>query len=216
MTLNDDTRAALLEAAGEIFAAKGFEAATVREICKRAGAANIAAVNYYFGDKENLYVEAVRTSFCDRGVKDVPAWPPGTPREVRLRDFVRHFMAGLIGNGRPAWHLQLVGRELSQPSAACAAFVRDYARPHFDLLLGIVNDFVPPQTPPDRRHLLALSIIGQCIHHRCARTVIGQLVGEDEAGTYTAERLAEHIADFSLAALGQAAKKPAKRPSKSV
>jgi len=40
------------------------------------------------------------------------------------------------------------------------------------------------------------------IHHRCAKTIITQLVGEDEVRGYTAERLAEHIADFSLAALG--------------
>jgi AcrR family transcriptional regulator len=47
------TREALLEAAAQVFAELGFRAATVREICQRARA-NIASVNYHFGDKENL------------------------------------------------------------------------------------------------------------------------------------------------------------------
>ena len=56
---HDLTKARLLEAAGEEFAEKGFELARVRAICERAGA-NLAAINYHFGDKEQLYVEVLR------------------------------------------------------------------------------------------------------------------------------------------------------------
>ena len=47
------TRERLLSAAGDVFVEKGFRDATVAEICARAGA-NIAAVNYYFVDPENV------------------------------------------------------------------------------------------------------------------------------------------------------------------
>ena len=56
----DATRDRLLMAAGEVFAEKGFDKATVREICQAANVQNIAAVNYYFGDKERLYIESVK------------------------------------------------------------------------------------------------------------------------------------------------------------
>src|SRR6516164_2523355 len=88
MASADEPRQRLLEAAGEIFAAKGFEGATVRDICKRAGA-NIAAVNYYFRDKERLYIEAVKHAACIEPEEVHLAWPPNTPAAVKLRDFIR-------------------------------------------------------------------------------------------------------------------------------
>ncbi len=56
---HDDTRSRLLAAAGPVFADKGYQAATIRDICLAAGV-NVASVNYYFGDKATLYLETVK------------------------------------------------------------------------------------------------------------------------------------------------------------
>jgi AcrR family transcriptional regulator len=203
MLPSDDTRSRLLESAGQVFAEKGFEAATVREICRGADVQNIAAINYYFGDKESLYHEAVRIAF--KGSADpipAPEWPEGTDPAVKLRQFIRGFAGALIGDHRKPWHYHLMSRELAQPTSGCVAFVRDFARPHFELLKGILREALPKDSPAESVNLTALSIVGQVIHHRCAKPIISQMVGEDEASGYTAERLAEHIADFSLAAVG--------------
>src|SRR4051812_31772436 len=96
--VDDGTRGRLLEMAGEVFAERGFEAATVREICRRADVQNIASINYYFGDKNNLYVEAVRTAF--KGSAD-PVAPPTMPADAapsqKLRAYIAEFAAILIG-----------------------------------------------------------------------------------------------------------------------
>nr|WP_040920053.1 TetR family transcriptional regulator [Saccharomonospora glauca] len=54
----EDTRAALLAAAREIFAESGYHHATVRTIAARAGV-DAAMVNHWFGSKEGLFAQAV-------------------------------------------------------------------------------------------------------------------------------------------------------------
>lgn len=53
-----DTRAALLRAAREVFADSGYEGTTVRAIAARAGV-DAAMVNHWFGGKEGLFAQAV-------------------------------------------------------------------------------------------------------------------------------------------------------------
>lgn len=55
---SDATRQAILQAAQQVFMAKGFDAAGVREIATRAGA-NVALINRYFGSKEQLFFAAI-------------------------------------------------------------------------------------------------------------------------------------------------------------
>ena len=50
---DNETRKTLLEVACEVFAQMGYQGTTIAEISRRAGA-NIAAVNYHFGNKSVL------------------------------------------------------------------------------------------------------------------------------------------------------------------
>jgi TetR/AcrR family transcriptional regulator, regulator of cefoperazone and chloramphenicol sensitivity len=113
-----DTRQRLLEAAGEVFAERGFRAATVREICQRAKA-NLAAVNYHFGDKEHLYAAVLQYTFRYARQKyfhpTLGLSADATP-EARLRAFICSFLFRLLDEGLPAWHGKLMAREMAEPT----------------------------------------------------------------------------------------------------
>lgn len=59
-TETDNNRKKLLRAAAELFADKGFDAVSTRDLCSRAEV-NVAAISYYFGGKEGLYLEVFQT-----------------------------------------------------------------------------------------------------------------------------------------------------------
>jgi len=197
----DDTRHRLLQVAGEVFAENGFSAATVREICERAGA-NIAAVNYHFRDKEHLYIEVIRHAHHG-GVEDLPPeWKLGTPPAVKLREYIRHMLTRILEDERPVWHAQLMLREMTEPTQACVALVESYLRPRYDRLDEVITELVSAETSATDRHLIAFSIVGQCLHFKVLKPIGPLLVGEAEYRTYDVARLANHVAQFSLAALG--------------
>lgn len=198
----DDTRERLLSAASKVFAEKGFEKATVREICQAAEVSNLAAVNYYFGDKERLYIECVKLAHQVR-IDEVPlpVWNPTTTPEMKLHGLVLTMLRRMIGGNCQPWHEQLMMREVGKPTAAVAELVQEFIRPHFEILLAVIDELLPAKTSAEKRHQIAFSIVGQCLHYKVAKPIVELLVGPQEVASYTPEGLAEHITQFSLAAI---------------
>jgi AcrR family transcriptional regulator len=197
----DATPERVIEAAGEIFAEKGFDSATVREICHR-GKANLAAINYYFGDKRRLYIEAVKRAHKNRAeLFPLPEWKVGTPPQKKLADFVLTLLRRMISPAGSKWEGQLLLREIAHPTEACQELVRDYIRPNFEALGSILEELMPGATP-EKRHLVGFSIVGQCLHYRVTAPVTRMLVSEGEFSRYQPEQLAEHITEFTLRGIG--------------
>ncbi len=198
-----DPRVRILSAAGREFAERGYEAATVRDICSAAGV-NVAAVNYYFGDKRRLYIESVKHAHAER-LRRVPQpeWAPGTPAPQKLRDFVGSMLDRMLGGDQPPWQVGLMMRELLQPTEACRELVENSIRPLFETLLGILDEVVAGALPEAQLRRVGLSIIGQCFLYRAAGDVVAMLVPADEIETsHTPSAIADHVTRLTLAALG--------------
>ncbi|MGA2713141.1 MAG: CerR family C-terminal domain-containing protein [Bryobacteraceae bacterium] len=206
--LPDGTRNKLIDSAGQVFAESGFQAATVREICARAGV-NIALVNYYFGDKLELYAEVLRQSIgASKDGLVQKALQSAAPPEAALREMILAMVHRIYRADRPGWHFRLMVHELAQPTPAMAAVIDETMRPVYERICGLIGAML--QLPPDhdKTRLCAHSIIAQVVHYSHARQVISQLWPELEL---TAERIAQiatHIADFSLAYLREIAPGP--------
>jgi AcrR family transcriptional regulator len=197
-----DTRARLLDAAAEIFSAEGFRAATVRQICQRARA-NVAAIHYHFGGKEELYLELLR----QLGRRAFERYPPtlGLPAqptsEERLFAFVHAFLLRVLSEDGFARHGRVLSREMVDPSPAFEHVIDEFIRPHFEHLRGIVAALQGPGADESEVRLAARSIVAQCAFYHHARALIERLSPGEPRDPAAIRALAEHITRFSLEGL---------------
>jgi AcrR family transcriptional regulator len=195
------TRDKLIDAAGHVFAERGFRATTIREICKRAGA-NVAAVNYTFGDKMGLYTEVLRHSV--RAAKTATmnvALDSSLSPEDTIRGVIRARLMSMCREELPDWHIRLVMHECSQPTGAMQRVVDEGMRPIYDRMKEAVGQVIG--LPPDHEttRLSVNSIVGQILFYTFSRPVLMHLQPELKLTPDQLERIADHIADFSLAYL---------------
>jgi TetR/AcrR family transcriptional regulator, regulator of cefoperazone and chloramphenicol sensitivity len=194
---SDDTREKLLKAAEQIFAERGFFATTVREICQRAGA-NVAAVNYHFGDKLNLYTEVLRRFARTLDVEAAIADRTAPPEEL-LRKIIRMRLQGVFASDNPDWGFRLMLHEWVQPTPAMARVMNESLRPLYDRFRDIVGAMLGLPRDHETTRLCVHSIIGQAIHYVQGRPILARLWPELKMTPDQVDRIADHIADFSLA-----------------
>lgn len=203
------TRSRLIAAAGEVFAAQGFQSATVREICSRAGA-NIAAVNYHFGDKTELYLAVIRESVC-AAVDDQRALAAtNAPRhansveiaEAELSAVVTAMLSKMSADAkRPAWHFRIMAHEMVAPTPVFARVVDEVIGPQHARLCGIISKIIGGSRDSERTRLAANSVVAQVLLYAHGRPVIERLWRGFEMNERTTHRIAAHIASFSLCSL---------------
>ncbi|MBA4063516.1 MAG: DUF1956 domain-containing protein [Isosphaera sp.] len=197
-----DARGRLLEAGQAAFADRGFDGATVRDICRRAGV-NIAGVTYHFGGKEGLYVEAVKHAHtCAARMNDFPAPPPGTPPVEKLRVFIREMVARMHAPASTT-AMKLMMREMADPGRAAGVVVDEFIRPVAFALRGILRELLPGLDEP-RLLATGFSVIGQILFYRQNRPVSELIFGKAAVDALDAGLVTDHVTRFTLAALGLA------------
>lgn len=210
---SDGTREKLLDAAEEVFAETGYHDATVREICARAGT-NLALVNYHFRGKLGLYTEVLQRTVRLGHLAAIQAALDlkGTPEEI-LREVVKARMRGIGNSGLVDRQFRIVIHELAKPTPAMTRVVNTISRPVYDRLLETIGAITGLAPGDEKTRLCAHSVMGQIMLYVLARPFLMRLWPELKMSAEQLDRIAEHIADFSLAYLRQErAKRQARKP----
>jgi len=199
-----NTRERLLRAATEVFAERGFEAASVREICRRAGA-NVAAVNYHFGDKKTLYASIFDGVFATLREYRTAFLPRSAPPEQRLATYIRSFFEELyyVEEEAPAsTHIAAMYLlEMARPTEVLDRIVQDYIAEDAAELRDIVGQLLGPDADLMTVLNCAASVVGQILYYYHAQPLIQRLHPDLPPVEARIEELIEHVGRFSLAGI---------------
>lgn len=199
---HDSTRSRLLQAAGEVFAEHGLRSATIQMICRKAGA-NIAAVNYYFGGKENLYYEAIKWGRkCCAGADELQAKDlVNLAPEEALRRFVADYLRMLLSPRNLEWYFRIISREMAEPTPVLDRFIREVIHARRACLAGVIKRLTGGKLSARRLELIGSSLVGQCLFYNHCQTIVLRLRGKPAYEQADIDELVEHITAFSLAAI---------------
>ena len=143
-TPNDSkkTRASLIEAAGQLFAERGFNGVTVRDIVKQAET-HLSALNYHFRSKEALYREVVLEACRADSIslKDQQLLLRLDPHRA-LGILVKESLTAYARQTAKSWQTVVITRECREPSEVFTEVVREYFSPELDFVAGIIGRIV--------------------------------------------------------------------------
>lgn len=200
------TRAALLEAGGNVFAEKGFDRATGKEICARAGA-NVAAINYYFGGVEGLYAAVLRLAHNRVVSVDHLQALVAHERDARgqLEAILAMFARAVTGPASSSWVFRVIGREVVAPSRVFSEMRDKEIFPKLRILRPVVAELM--DLPEDHAAVAraCISIVAPCV-----LLLIGDRRFLKKAfpsfGFDDTEAITQHMVAFALAGIGSAAR----------
>lgn len=199
-----ETRQALLAAASEVFAKKGYWEATNADICGRAGV-NSALINYHFGSKENLYVESWKYAF-QKSFEKYPA-DGGVRPDAPVRErFYGHVLSMMGRIADPAnYDFDIVHKEMANPTGLLDEVIEQAIEPLEENLRSVIRELFEGSGMEKQVLFTHMIIKGQCfgpmLHLRRMQGKVGTSPFKKNPPHFDIEELARHIVQFSLAGI---------------
>lgn len=203
-----DTRTDLLEAAGHVFAEKGFDRATGKEICERAGT-NGAAINYYFGGMDGLHAAVLEEA--NRRILSLEtlsaALAGHTDPAEKLRIVIELAVDKLTSPLSSAWTFAVLGREIVAPSAAMEVLRETQAAPKARIIRAIVGQLMEREEDDPAVARACLNIVAPLLMLVVAdRRTLKQVLPALGLSRRDAPALARHMFAYAMAGIAATAR----------
>ncbi|MCG8293244.1 TetR/AcrR family transcriptional regulator [Pseudomonas entomophila] len=204
------TRARILEAAGELFAASGFAESSNKAVAARAEV-DLASINYHFGSRNGLYLavlDEARRRFLDiTNLQRIIQAPQ--PAIEKLRTLIE-LVVQKAASGRESWHLRVLAAELLAPSSQGQAHLQGTTPQKLALLKALFGEIagLPADDPALTRCIL-------CVTAPWAMLLIGPRGGSGAVQQILAmppAQVCDQLYHFALAGLLDAGRRHAGDP----
>jgi AcrR family transcriptional regulator len=179
-----------------LFAERGYEGATTREICEAAGA-NVSAIRYYFGDKAGLY----RAAFTEP-MGDAPCGANlGAYAELAMPEALkllfRDFLEPLKRGEETRLVMKLHFREMIEPTGVWQEEIDAEIKPQHEALVAMLTRHLSLPVIDVDVHRLAFSIIGMAVHFYVGLDVVSNVAPEMLGSVEAIDVLGERLADYA-------------------
>ena len=204
----------LIEAGEELFCRRGFNETSVRDIAAAAGC-NVASVNYYFGGKDNLYLEIWRRRLAVirdtrlAGIEKVMSAGGQPQLEDLLKSYANSFLEPLVDGGLHCRFVNLMAREMIDPHLPVDMFLTDMIVPVMTALREALLKICPWLNEANA-HMAILSIVGQLTQTVCFKELFEKST-HSELPRPDIESMVDHIVKFSAAGIRAYAEGAAER-----
>ncbi|MEQ1557560.1 MAG: CerR family C-terminal domain-containing protein [Methyloglobulus sp.] len=205
---NTDARSKLVMAALRVFAEKGFEGATTREICGLAGT-NISAIRYYFGDKAGLYRAAFTEPMGDAPCHTKIETYSSLPLPEALKLFFREFLEPLKKGEELRLVMKLHFREMVEPTGAWQQEIDAEIKPQHEAMISLLKQHLGVKRIDMDIHRLAFAIIGMAVHFYVGYDVVSAISPQLLNAPMAIDTLADRLATYSVTMIEGEAKRRA-------
>jgi AcrR family transcriptional regulator len=192
----------IIAVASEEFARHGYASARVRQIVDAAGV-NLASINYYFGGKEGLYSATLHHLASRERVEGPARNRRGQSTQERLHRQVYAILARYLGAKRPSALRRILAHEAMNPTVHLERLIEEMMRPELETVRAIVRSLAGAEADDCEVAHAAVSVMGQCLFYLFSRGPIDRLHPELTRGPDACKRLAQQIAEFSLAGIAR-------------
>lgn len=199
----------LIETAGQLFAELGVNGTSIRNIVKRCGV-NIASINYYFGSKENLYIETLRyvawqvrcplaSSILKNSKIDFSSFKN---KQRIIKALVKERIEKYLSDQYPSWYSKLLLRSLVEPPESLEEVIRNTFLLELNDLIEVISKCAPEKSKEECR-FWAFSLLGEVSFYAFAEP--GIKMSLNQQGSYSKKflkKLQNHISSLMLKGLG--------------